>query len=390
MRLFIITSALLVGATAYADAYTDVLAQVEKNSTALEAHRSLSEARKAANRVGLAPENPEVEFSYQWGSADAQADKKTVSVMQQFDFPTAYGNRRRLANSLNAGEDIELAAERMNILLEAKRLCIDITYQNALHRLYARQLDNARSIADTYNTLDAAGQVSIIDKKKAQLNLATMQSRVATIDAERARLLAELARLNGGNAIDLNVDKFETFSLPADFDTWYAQASAESPLLRYYAQQVIVKEHEAKVHRAENLPKLAVGYAGEFVAAEKFQGVALGVTIPLWGNKSKKKRAQAEVVASLAAQHSAEIEHRAQMRKLYDRATLLYGNTQRLDAALAECNGEDALLKAYHGKELSLLNYLLEMNYYLEAAENLLASRRELALTVADLTAFEL
>ena len=60
MRLFIITSALLVGATAYADAYTDVLAQVEKNSTALEAHRSLSEARKAANRVGLAPENPEV------------------------------------------------------------------------------------------------------------------------------------------------------------------------------------------------------------------------------------------------------------------------------------------------------------------------------------------
>ena len=52
MRLFIITSALLVGATAYADAYTDVLAQVEKNSTALEAHRSLSEARKAANRVG--------------------------------------------------------------------------------------------------------------------------------------------------------------------------------------------------------------------------------------------------------------------------------------------------------------------------------------------------
>ena len=65
------------------------------------------------------------------------------------------------------------------------------------------------------------------------------------------------------------------------------------------------------------------------------------------------------------------------MRKLYDRATLLYGNTQRLDAALAECNGEDALLKAYHGKELSLLNYLLD-------------SRRELALTVADLTAFEL
>ena len=78
------------------------------------------------------------------------------------------------------------------------------------------------------------------------------------------------------------------------------------------------------------------------------------------------------------------------MRKLYDRATLLYGNTQRLDAALAECNGEDALLKAYHGKELPLLNYLLEMNYYLEAAENLLDSRRELALTVADLTAFEL
>ncbi|MGM9841270.1 MAG: TolC family protein [Candidatus Limisoma sp.] len=390
MRLFIITSALLVGAAAHAGAYTDVLAQVEKNSTALEARRSLAEARKAANRVGLSPENPEVEFSYQWGSADAQADKKTVSVMQPLDFPTAYGSRRSLANSLNAGEDIELAAERMNILLEAKRLCIDITYQNALHQIYTRQLDNARSIAETYNTLDAAGQVSIIDKKKAQLNLATMQSRLATIEAERARLLAELARLNGGNAINVDVDSFESFTLPADFDTWYTQASAESPLLRYYAQQVIVKEREAKVHRAENLPKLAVGYAGEYVAAEKFQGIAVGVTIPLWGNKSKKKRAQAEITASIAAQHSAEIEHRAQMHKLYERAALLTANTQRLDSALAECNGEDVLLKAYQGGELSLLNYLLEMGYYLEATENLLDSRRELALTVADLTAFEL
>lgn len=390
MRLFIITSALLVGAAAHADAYTDVLAQVEKNSTALEARRSLAEARKAANRVGLAPENPEVEFSYQWGSADTQADKKTVSVMQPLDFPTAYGSRRNLANSLNAGEDIELAAERMNILLEAKRLCIDITYQNALHQIYTRQLDNARSIAETYNTLDAAGQVSIIDKKKAQLNLATMQSRLATIEAERARLLAELAQLNGGNPVDVAVDSFESFTLPADFDTWYAKASAESPLLRHYAQQVIVKEREAKVHRAENLPKLAVGYAGEFVAAEKFQGIAVGVSIPLWGNKSKAKRTQAEITASIAAQHSAEIEHRAQMRKLYDRAALLTANTQRLDAALAECNGEDVLLKAYQGRELSLLNYLLEIGYYLEATENLLDSRRELALTVADLTAFML
>jgi type II secretory pathway pseudopilin PulG len=71
MKKLIIISILLISAGLAAMAQSDynaVLQQIEENNTSLAALRQQVEAQKLANRTGIYPANPEVEFNCLWGT----------------------------------------------------------------------------------------------------------------------------------------------------------------------------------------------------------------------------------------------------------------------------------------------------------------------------------
>lgn len=387
MRKFsIILSVVCCLGTSAQTAYDGILKQIEENSPTLAALRDHTTAAKIANRTGINPENPEVEFAYQWGNEVVGINKKNVSVKQSLDFPTVYSNRSKLANALNAGEDINYMVARTELLGQAKQLCIDLTYQNALRALYQRQLDNAKAISAAMTKMELAGEANALDINKAQLNLATMQNEVNAIDIERNRLIAELVKMNGGKAIACDVATFDLCPIPSDFENWYAEVREKCPEAMYIRQQVAIKERELKLTKAEGLPKFSIGYTGEFVGQEKFQGVAVGMSIPLWANRNKVKRAKAEIAAIKSTEFDIENEHYNNLKSLYNQAIVLQANVNTLASSLVQNSSEELLLKAYNSKELPLLNYLLEMEYLISTQEKLLRTQRELAATYAKLT----
>ena len=372
------------------DIYLPVLQQIEQNSTTLNALKEQLEAQKIGNKTGLTPANPEVEFGYLWGGPAVNGNRKDVSLQQTFDFPTAYVHRGKLSDLQNNSAACQYASERMDLMLSAKKVCIELVYYNALRQIYARQLGNAAKIASAQEKMNKTGEINRLEYNKAMINYADMENEVRRIDIERQRLQAELTALNGGQQITFDVSEYQSSVLPENFDTWFAEAEAGMPALQYLRSEIEVSKRKIQLSRADALPKLSLGYMGEFVPGQDFQGVTFGISIPLWENKNRIKQAKAEARASESMAEDAKVKYYNHLNNLFSQVKQLQVSVCGYDDALKKNANEELLNKAYSLGEISLMDYLHEMEYYYIAYDKLLQTERDLEFALAELTAFRL
>jgi Outer membrane protein len=370
--------------------YDAVLTQIEANSTTLQALREQMEAQKLGNRTGIFLSNPEVEFNYLWGSPSAIGNRTDFAVKQSLDFPTAYGHRNQISKLENTNAELAYKAERINLLLRAKQVCIELVYYNSLVKEYGVRLENAEQIADAYKTKLENGEANAIENNKAQMNLTAVQNEVTLLETERSILLSELKRLNGGQNIDFTQNSYSGGVLPENFDDWYSYAETESPTLEYVSGQISISEKQTKLNRALGLPKFTAGYMSEKVVGERFQGVLVGVSIPLWENKNKVKQARAQMSANQSMLADTKVQFYNRLQGLYMKATNLQQSASKYRAALSAFNNESLLKKALDAGEVSLLNYLMEIEYYYGAVNNVLKAEKDFELSFAELSAVEL
>lgn len=389
----IIISILLVPAIFTAQAqneYNAVLQQIEQNNTMLSALRQQTEAQKLGNRTGLAPANPEIEFNYLWGNPSAIGNRTDFSVTQTFDFPTVYAHRSKIANLQNENAEMQYKAERLTILLSAKQACVELVYYNAILKEYTVRLHNAELIANAYKFKLDKGEANILEHNKAQLNLTTIQAEVSGIETQRTALLSELKRLNGGKDIVFSNDVYSENALPANFEEWYATAETKSPVLQYVSAQIEISKQQVKLNRAMALPKFTAGYMSEKIVGEHFQGITVGMSIPLWENKNRTRQAKAQLQATEAIFEDSKLQFYNRLQTLYQKTFALQKNARRIRQSLENNNNEPLLKKALDAGEISLLNYLLEIEYYYNAVNKALEAERDFELAVAELQAVEM
>ena len=391
-KVFGLLGAMVITLSAGAqDVYTDVLKEVEEGSTMLRALHEQMIARRAGNHVGLTPSDPEVEFGYLWSRPAAGGNRKDVSFTQQFDFPTAYVERSRLAGVQDQTHHLDYLQQRQQILLQAKQTCVELIYQNALHRLYSQQAEWARQTADACRNMLEQGETNRLDYNKAILNLTEMESQTRETDVTRKQLVVSLSAMAGGRQIVLDTCDYPVLPvLPEDFDLWYTQNTASNPVLQYQSAQLEASRRKVKVTRAEALPKLSVGYVGELVASQNYNGVMVGMSIPLWENKGKVRQARAEANVALLEATNVRTQLYTQLRGLYEQALQQQRSIQQMEAALSEGADEDLLRRAYKAGEITLLTYLQENTYCLSVRARYLEARRDLELTLAQLNSFSL
>ncbi|MGI6135228.1 MAG: TolC family protein, partial [Petrimonas mucosa] len=312
------------------------------------------------------------------------------SVTQSFDFPTAYHHRREIAGMQNRNAELRYKAQRIRLLLEAKQTCIELVYQNALVKEYSVRLDHARQIAESYRLRLEQGDANLLGYNKARLNLTAVDAQLAKAEAERERLLSELKRLNGGNEPISLPDHFLPSPLPTDFETWYSEAENRNPLLQYVKGEVNIVRAEVKLNRALLLPKFTTGYMSETVVGEQFRGITLGISLPLWENRSRLREAEARIKSSEAQLEDSRLQFYNQLQGLYRKASILRGHALELRQAVADSRNNGLLNKALESGEISLLEYLLELEYYYDAVEQALEVERDYELALAELSAVEL
>ena len=363
----------------------DILKEVEINNTTLSALRSSVEAQKLGNKTGNYLQNPEVEFHYLWSNPNSIGNRTDISIKQSFDFPTAYGYRNQISDIKNKQADLEYKKQRRELLLKVRIVCLDLIYTNSLKVEYATRLEHAKSVADSYSSKYDIGDCNILEYNKAQLNLFNISNELETIEIERVALLSELACLNGGKLIDFDVEKFPWIQLPQNFEQWYIVVESNNPLLAWLRQEIELSHKQIKYSKAMSLPKIDAGYMSERIVGEQFQGIVVGLSIPLWENKNTVKYAKGNTIAYESIWEDQKMQYFNHLRKLHSKAVGLQKSTNDYRNNLILFNSSELLGKALEKGQISLIEYIYELSMYYKNKDKLLDLELELNKIVAEL-----
>ncbi len=366
-----------------------IIAEVENNNPTLTALRKSAEAEHIGNKTGLSLNNPELEFNYLWGNPHSIGKRNDFSVMQSFDFPAAYAYRNQISEYRNVQVELEFERHRREILLQAKQLCNNLVYHNAMRAELEKRVRNARRIADSWEAKYEAGEVGIIDYNKSRVNLLNIERDAESNEIEREALLAELVSLNGGNPVDLTDTLFPLQAIPSEFEEWYAGAEQNSSLLQWLRQEVSVSLKKEKLSVALGLPRFQAGYMSETVVGEQYRGISFGIAIPLLENRNAVKYARAKTLAVQSAETDARHQFYNNLQALHTKAISLQKNLNEYRENLLIYNSTELLMKALEHGEIPVTEYVYELTFYYESIDRVLGMEKDLNAVVIEMTSYK-
>lgn len=385
--IYILLSVLALSAHAQSS-FDNVLKEIEMNNTTLKAYREKANADKIGNKTGINMANPEVEFGYLWGSPSGEGNRVDLNVTQSFDFPTAYRYKTQLSDGKNQQVDMIYDQQKVEILQQARLICVELVYQTKMNKILSNRLKQARELSDAYQKSFDQGNIDVLERNKTKLNLLNAEKALQINEVDLNLSKSELQRLNGGLDIT-EFSRYSDFTFPLNFIEWFAIVKANNPSLRVAQQEVALSRKQEQLTRALNLPKITAGYASERVSGTTFQGVSVGVSIPLWEGKNTVKHQKAQTVALQMQHEDSELQFRNTLKNQYDKAKKLSLLLKEYEDALSVTSSQDLLKIALDKGQLSLINYLLELSVYYETVDKYLETERDYQLAVAELQQWE-
>jgi outer membrane protein TolC len=267
-------------------------------------------------------------------------------------------------------------------------LCIDLAHSYALGKEFSLRLEHAQRIVKSYQSKYDQGDAGILELNKARLNFLGIRKESEANSIEYQSQLSELASLNGGIPIEWTESTFPSREIPADFEQWYQKTETSNPMLSWLKKELEISRQQEKLQLALGLPKFSTGYLSEKIVGEHFQGITLGMSVPLWENKNAVKQAKAQSIAVQDLERDRKLMFYNKLKMLHSKAVGLQQSVADFRLALQTVDNGGFLGKALDAGEISLIDYILELSLYYESQTGLLTAERDLNRVVAELYQF--
>lgn len=388
IRKGIIFAALMTTLSTNGQSMDALLKSVEQNNAQLIAYKKAADATKTANHAEVVLDDLELGYNRLWGNPTTIGNRHDVSVSQPIDLPTVFGTKSKVAKGKDALADDEYLARRQDVLLEARLCYVDAVYYNALINELQRRCEHASAMSEMQKKQLEAGDINIIDYNNMRLTLSNTSTALTQAKAERDAVMAQLKQLNGGISISVTDTVYTPISLPENFDEWFETVCATAPAIALTRDGMTLGRRQLALAKQGWLPKLSLGYMSEKTVGEQYQGITVGMSLPLWSAGKKVKQAKAEAAA-------AESMHTAAIESLKSVLSSDYALTKGLIKAATESkanllsNDNTAnLQKACRAGEMSTLEYLVSLTSYYDAVDKMLSSEREAQRAYARLTMY--
>ena len=392
MKAPLITIALLFAIESVAQQSTvdQVLQQVLANNKRVSAHAAEVEALRLQERTGLSLPDPSIDFDYMNGSPATAGQQTDLTVMQPFDFPTAYSVQRKVAELRTTQHEQEAIAARREVLLDAQRTCVALVHANKRALLLDERHAAAVRYRDGMRQRFEREAATILDRNKAELLEAGIAADTQAAEMERQALLQHLAELNGGRTIAFADTVYPASAEMPAFETYEAAMEAADPDLRMLETEVQVSEQQTRAFKATGLPGFEIGYRYQGILGADYQGVHAGVNIPLWSNRNKVKQQKQWTEAHALRTEEHRVEHFYEARHLYDRAFALRAAAKQYEQRLAGANSVALLEKAFNAGQITTLEYQMELLLLRESMDRWLRLEMEHQDALAELFQYKL
>ena len=357
-----------------------ILNQIEQNNQELKAFRSYMTAKEQERRGQNQMPDLEIKGYYLPITSNASTpDYTEFEVSQSFEFPTVYKNRNALNQLKEEALSMEYYQLRQTILLETQQLCLTLSALHNRIEIAKQRRQNSEKVYQQTQVLFDKGAIGILERNKAQVIWLQKQFEVDALELEAKQFYEQLVQLNGGVSISPDILNYKLVERASDsFETLWNEKQQLDPEVSMLSCSVKTAEQNVKLRQQQLWPDIALGYNSQGVSGQHVSGVVAGLSIPLWGAKSKIKSAKANLQYQKDQQESKLLKLKTEYQQLFQEYQLLEKNMASYKASLEHLTTEALLMKAYELGEYSFMDYHLEVAFYHQAENKLF--EMELAL----------
>ena len=376
MKKTIITTimAAMFSVPAFADCIEEIVSLVRTNNLDIKAIEAETDAADRDIRSTNNLKDTSFDFEYLFGNS-AVGDKWGIGVAQEIDWPGLYSSRGKANASRISALNYLGEWKCLTILVEAKRICLEIIDINKQICLNNRIVADMSQIKDAYDKGFDHGEISVLDVNKLKIEMLNTNRRTKELAVKRRQLTERLKALNGNNELPSgivdNLTEYPAVHLSGR-SVYEERMMQHDPERMYYSMLDEAEERQVSVTKMQQLPSFSVGYKYAYELGDKFNGFTVGVSLPLFSSRNKVASAKARKISAQFARQSDEVAKTSQMMVWYDEATELKGQIDEYKAVLGDKTNVKLLRKALDAGQISLLDYLMEMRYFIDAHNQLL------------------
>lgn len=390
IRLFIIISIALSAFYSHALTINSVLDSIAANNTELKAMGADTQSKiaaiKASNNLG----DTEIGFEYQKGD-NVDGKKYGFSISQGFEWPGIYIARAKANKSQISATEFEYLSKKLEILLSAKHLCLKIINSNKKIKTQTEIYNNIKQLYDKYEKGFKHGEISILDINKLKIELLNVKQELHRSVTERNSFIEMLTCLNGYNTIS-GIESVCSYPVQElySIETYENHITTLDP--EYNLSNAVLSSSEKEVSMAKMgwLPKFSIGYKYANELGDRFNGVDVGISLPIFSNRNNVSKAKAAKTALLYTTQDVLSSKMAQIKADYAQVVYLKEQVYSYSAVLSDSSNTEMLKKALNGGHISLLNYLMELRYFLDAQQSLLDLEYEYNYVLTTLNKYQL
>lgn len=390
IRILIIIFTLLYGSSSYSQNLDEVLNSVLQNNKSIQANNNYLNKLNIEAKTGLTLNNPTISYLHLWDENNTTGFAEEYEAKQEFDFPSSYAYKNTISNL-----EIEKTEDRrklfsIDILLEAKLTCTEIIYLRRKRDEIKMRTDYATKLVENIRSKLQNGYTTQFELDKALISAMMIQNEYMDIINLLQKKEDHLVELNGGQAIQLNVIEYPEQPVPESLTVIFEHIESIDPMNKLIELEIKIAELNIRLMKTGSLPGFELGYKMEKSTLDKFSGVTLGMSVPLWQNKNKVKSSKINMdhMKSNIVQH--ENEHYFHIKSIYDDYISASERLTKFKGLWNNLNYLENIEKALEAGEISTTEYFMELKTLYEIKDNLLDIEKDYQLLLSQLNKFEL
>lgn len=342
---------------------------------------------KAQNQLKpTAKDLPKAKVNAMLGQYNTRSFDQNYSISQEFS-PFQFQARKELINANIKNSELELLASKQDITSQIRQSWNTILYWSAVNELLQKQEEYLQIFVKSATLKFKTGESNLLEKTTAE----TKQQELIQIRKQHeGMILREKIKLKSMLNLREDIVLAENSFIPAKAlyaDSVYLN---QNPVLALALQQIQLANANKNVEKALRKPDFTVGYFMQSLTGNqdiegtsfyyngipRFQGVNVGISIPLFG-KASKARIQAAETEVLVQQKNAEYFKNQLNSQLFQQIEEQKVNQSLIDyyakTALpnAETIGNNAL-RAFQNGEIGYVEYLQSLETVLSIQQNYL------------------
>ena len=394
MRTKIITAvfALFLVQNATADNFNDILTEISGNNYELRTieseYNAASEDIKSTNNLG----STNFDFEYHFGDKNV-GNKYGFGISQSIDWPGLYYSRNKAINAQISALEYVAQNKQLELLVSAQNICLEIINLNKQIVLKSRIEEDMARMKTLYMKGFEQGEISILDVNKLKIELLNIKQAKNALVRQRAALVENLKALNGKKSIEksriLSMSEYPEFEI-LPLQEYITTLASVDPEYKYYSSMAEAGKRNVSVAQRQWYPSFNIGYKFFNELGVKFNGIFAGISIPIFSNRNKVASAKATQIAYNFSEQTMIVSKNAKISASYVQIQSLEEQIKGYNDALEDGNNIKVLKKALKGGQITLLEYLTELKYFIEAETNLLNLEFEYNSILADLNKYKL